>query len=191
MALAWIGAGLTGLALLLAAPAFAADKKLPLDARLSANAPADFAPSAGLRVRPSETDELQGMIAERFAAEIDRRGWPRTSEAPALLVFRYGVQATADPGKAPMQLQGGVGSSGGDDEAAMVMRLNLLGQDGKPLQTKIRTLTITVSDRRNRVLWQGTATASVGEDGDLALAEALVPKVLDNLGRDAFDEPLR
>lgn len=190
MALAWIGAGLAGLALLLSVPATAADRNLPLDARLSANAPADFEPSAGLRVRPAQIDELQDRIADSFIEEIGRRGWPAGTDAPALLVFRYGVQATADPNRAPVQLQGGAGSSSGD-EAAVVMRLNLLGQDGKPPRTKIRTLTITVSDRRNRVLWQGTATASVGKNGDLALAEALVPKVLDHLGRDAFDEPLR
>ena len=190
MALAWIGTGVAGLALmLLAAPAaLAAD--LPMDARLSANAPAEFHPSVGLKVRPAEVDDLQNRIAESFAAEIERRGWPDDSDGAATLVFRYGVQAEADPNQAPVQLRGGLGSSG-DQDAEVVMRLNLLGEDGKPPRTKQRILTMTVNDPRNRVVWQGTATASVNEAGDLALAEALVPKVLDKIGQDAFDEPLR
>jgi hypothetical protein len=191
-----VAAGLVWLGIVLAGAAAAAQSeapRLPLDARISANAPADWQPAAGLKARAGEAGAFHQRLAEQFASAIEARGWHDSDSAPAVLVFRYGVQATADPNQAPVQLRGSKGSSGGDEEAEVLLRLDLKrrGDGDGAAATGERVMDVTVSDRRNRVLWQATVKATVGQQGDQALAEALVPKVLDYLGRDAFEEPLR
>ena len=193
MARAWRRtAGLVWLGMMLAGTAVAQDTapRIPLDARISANAPADWQPSAGLQARPGEASDIHQRIAEQFAGAIQARGWDQGDDAPAVLVFRYGIQATADPNKAPIQLRGSKGSAGSGEEAEVLLRLDLKGKDDA-VATGERVMSVTVSDRRNRVLWQATVKATLGKQSELALTEALVPKVLDYLGQDAFDEPIR
>jgi hypothetical protein len=189
MVVTLLRAGVVGLVLTTAAAAGAAE--LPFDATITATAPKEWRPAAGLQVRPGEVSDLAERIADAFRAEIGRRGWPLDEGAPAILQFRYG--ATPDDGprdRSGIELRGGIGSEGNDD-AEVLLRLDLaLPRDGRP-ETRGRLLLVTVSNRRNEVLWQARVSATVDRAGDLALAQAMVPHVLDYAGRDAFDEPLR
>lgn len=192
MAKAWVVAGLIGLGVAVATAVAAQDEpaQLPIGASISANAPGEWQPADGVEVRPGDAGEFHQRLAEQFRQAIAMRGWAAEA-APAILVFRYGIQATADPGQAPIQLRGGMGSASTDEEGEVLLRLDVKRRGEGAPTTNERVMTVTVSDRRNRVLWQAQLNATVGRQGDAELAEAMVPKVLDYLGRDAFDESLR
>lgn len=190
MAVTVLRAGLAGLVLAIAAGVAVAD--VPLDATITANAPKEWRPADGLQVRPGEVSDLARRIADAFQTAIRQRGWPLDESAPAVLVFRYGATPEREPqNRSGIELRGGLGSAGNDD-AELLLRLDLAQQRraGRP-QIRSRLMLVTVSNRRNEVLWQAQVSATVSDAGDLALARALVPHVLDYLGEDAFDARLR
>lgn len=157
---------------------------------VSATAYEQFDASAGMQVRRQDGSALSGDIANAFTYEMRQRGIPVEGDAPYLLSFRMHGEASVGERRGPqVELQGSAGSAS-DEDVAAVLRMPLL-EGRKPPEPRVRPrrLSVQVTDRENRVLWEGAARG-IAED-DFELANMLIPALLDRLNKTVYEEAVR
>lgn len=150
-----------------------------------------LASRAGYLIRRPDSTVLSRDIAAILQAELARRQISTDAAAGYILSFRFGSDPTVLVDRAPdVELRGSLGSSGNEDldDLEVVLRTQLFDPPSRPNDIQTRILSLTVTDRENRLVWQGRAKASGAAADDLTIARVLAPHLIDRIGTAAYQE---
>ena len=171
--------------LLFAAPA-AAQVEIEAQGLMQATAFDALPARAPIAVRPPDASAPSADIAAAFARALATLGHPADPGAAHQLTLRIGDAPGTRVARPPnVELRGSLGAKGNDD-ADVVLRMQMLDRPPPPQRTVTRLFVVEVSDRAGKPYWEARVDASGAED-DAALAEALIPHILKRLGRPAYD----
>ena len=141
---------------------------------------------APIAVRPPDASPPSADIAAAFAGALAKLGRPTDPGAAHQLTFRIGDAPGLEVARPPdVELRGSLGAEG-DDDAEVVLRMQMLDRPPPPRRTVTRRFVVEVSGRAGKPYWEARVDAS-GADDDVALAEALIPHILARLGQPAYD----
>lgn len=153
---------------------------------VEATAHEKLAAQAPIRVRRPDGSALSADIANVFSVELQARGHATDGGDAYVLTFRLSDDPKAIVSRPPnIELRGELGPSGQQD-AEVLLRMQLLKKDLPEQRTRIRHMVVSVTDRTNRLIWEARADVSGAGDDDFKIAAALVPYVLDRLGQTVF-----
>ena len=121
-------------------------------------------------------------IEARLARSLGWRGIAVQDEAPLLL--RYVIESTpvATEGDGLGIMLAGSGGSSGDNDLGLGFDLPLFGDRGKQRQTAF-LLELRLAERDGTLLWRGRARGRARLTGEPAIARAVAPLLLGQLGR--------
>ena len=111
--------------------------------------------------------------------------------ADYVLSFRFGSDPTVTVDRVPdVELRGSLGSAGNEDldDLEIVLRTQLFDSPSRPHDIQTRILALTVTDRANRLVWQGRGTAAGAAEDDLAIVRVLASHLIDWIGTAAYQE---
>jgi hypothetical protein len=175
--------------LLLAAPA-AAEEPSRARGLMQATAFNPLPAGAPVAVRPPDASQSSADIAAVFVEALARLGHRTDPGAAHQLSFRIsdapGVSVERPP---DIELRGSLGAEGQED-AELVMRMQMLDRPTEPKRTRARLIVVEIADRNGNPVWEARIEASAATNDDVALAEVLIPHVLGRLGQDAYDQPI-
>jgi len=176
---------LLALALLLATAASADDETRAMGV-MDATAFAPVPRGAAIAVRPPDGSSESRDIAAVLAETLDGLGHALNPGAALQLSFRIGDLPGATVARPPnVELRGSLGAEGNED-AEVVLRMQMLDRSRPNLRTRTRLIVIELAERSGRPLWEARVEAAAAVDDDVALAEALAPHILAHLGRPAY-----
>ena len=178
-------------ALLLAAPPLAGLAAAQDDPRvrgvMSATAFRALPARAAVAVRPPDGSQHSQDIAAVFAEGLARLGHGADPGAALQLTVRVGDAPGVGVKRPPnVELRGSLGAQGNDD-AELVLRMQMLDRAVQPQRTRTRLIVVELADRDGSPVWEARVEATAASDDDVALAEALAPHILAQLGRQAYD----
>src|SRR5690606_38205697 len=170
-------------ALMLAGPA-AAQEAPRARGTLQATAYAPL-PDGPMAIRPPDGSQESADVALILSEALAGLGRASDPGAPLLLSFRIGdLPGVVTPRAPDIELRGSLGAEGNED-AEVLLRMQMLERRPRPGPTRTRLIVIEVSDRAGKPVWEARLEAS-GAANDAALVEALARPLLSRLGQDAY-----
>lgn len=161
---------------------------------LDATAHGEIVPGAPVRIRKPDRSEDSEQIARLLQGQMSARGFRVAETGNAnVLSFRFTSDVSVDPERYPMvELKPRERNPSYDDEATAVLRLGRRGgSEPKPLRSRTQILLVELVDEKGRLLWSARATPLVAADTLHEVATAIVPPLLDRLGRTVHAEDLK
>lgn len=141
---------------------------------------------APIAVRPPDGSPENRDIAALLSETLGGLGHAVNPGASLLLGFRItDLPGSTVPRPPNVELRGSLGAEGNED-AEVVLRMQMLDRSKPSARTRTRLIVIELSERSGRPLWEARVEASAAVDDDVALAEALAPRILAHLGRAAY-----
>lgn len=162
-----------------------------------------LAPGTAIAVQPLDNSDVNMALKADFESALRQRGYRVADGAPVVLNFetRNVIGAWSDAGRRSIiELEGRGGRMGGEDAKA---RLNLYNSSRGGLlnegegETSIVThgryrLEVTLDDHAERTrLWQGWAESQLGRYQGRELLAAMVPMMVENLGKTVRRQPFQ
>lgn len=150
---------------------------------LRATAYDEIPAGAAFDIESADGSELTLQVERMVEASLHRAGYARGDDSP--LVLTLATEMTEPGAETPWPVQVGI------SKGSLRMRLFLFGPNSSGLLQESRRpasgdyrIFLSIHDRRTlRYVWRATATACRCGDGALASSRAMVPALIDAIGR--------
>ncbi len=168
-ALAQSGAGVTG----------------TMDATAEGNIPK----GAAIHVRASSGAPEARAIADLFRDALEGAGYRVSGNDDLgkghILNFQFSGQSPSSGGRSRLELRGD-SSSGRSGDVDLTMRWKARPDKVSPAVRRDRQFSVVIEDNARNPLWRARIYLRANEADDIALADAVMPALIANLGRTVY-----